>query len=85
MCSAGGSAWGKEVRHTAKATTTNDVTAFTTAQWQALAQLRERSRQGCDFLSGREVANLCFARWLYQTGRVEPVLSEKRITQAAAR
>ncbi len=56
----------------AMAGTTVQTTTFTIAQLQELERLRERYRQGCDFLSAGELVNLRFTRWLYQTGRVEP-------------
>jgi hypothetical protein len=46
--------------------------AFSNAQRQDLEQLRDRYRQGGDFLSVREITSLLFARWLYESGRVEP-------------
>ena len=45
---------------------------FTRAEWDSLCALRTRYQQDPDLLSERERAHVCFLRWLYQTGRLEP-------------
>jgi hypothetical protein len=43
---------------------------FTRDEWQVLQRLRLRYQQDHDLLSAREVARLCFLRWLAVTGRL---------------
>jgi hypothetical protein len=45
---------------------------FTRAEWDSLCALRTCYQQDPDLLSERERGHVCFLRWLYQTGRLEP-------------
>jgi hypothetical protein len=43
---------------------------FTRDEWQTLQRLHLRYQQNHDLLTAREVARLCFLRWLAVTGRL---------------
>jgi hypothetical protein len=46
------------------------LTTFTLDELRVLRTLRTRYRQDADLFSRKEVARLCFLRWLYCTGAV---------------
>jgi hypothetical protein len=43
---------------------------FTSEEWERLQALHTRYGQGQDRFSEREMAYLCFLRWLIATGRI---------------
>lgn len=53
---------------TGSATTT--TSPFSSREQAALHALRARFPQGHELFSPQELAQLCFLRWLYQTGRL---------------
>jgi hypothetical protein len=52
--------------------TPTSTTAFTQEEQRALRKLRTRYQQDADLFSQRELAHLCFLRWLFQTGQLAP-------------
>jgi hypothetical protein len=44
---------------------------FTRVEWRAIIALRARYRRHRDLFAPRDIERLRFARWLYQTGRLQ--------------
>ena len=45
---------------------------LTPEQWRALEALRQQHPEYAEFFTRRELARLCFVRWLYLTKRLVP-------------